>query len=118
VSGGTHDQVWQRDHGDSGGATAALFANAVPYLLFAVAEQTVTSSTAGIFNATTPLWTVMLALTARHQNSVRVALSRHEVGVVQLSTVAFLVYGRDLLVMLLGRTGGAVLAWTGHSGRC
>ena len=30
---------------------AALFANAVPYLLFAVAEQTVSSSTAGIINA-------------------------------------------------------------------
>jgi len=51
-------------------ATAALFANAVPYLLFAVAEQTVDSSTAGIINATTPLWTVLLALAVRHQESV------------------------------------------------
>jgi drug/metabolite transporter (DMT)-like permease len=50
--------------------TAALFANAVPYLLFAVAEQTVNSSTAGIINATTPLWTVTLALAVRHQKSV------------------------------------------------
>ena len=50
--------------------TAALFANAVPYLLFAVAEQTVNSSTAGIINATTPLWTVTLALAVRHQESV------------------------------------------------
>jgi drug/metabolite transporter (DMT)-like permease len=49
---------------------AALFANAVPYLLFAVAEQTVDSSTAGIINATTPLWTVVLALAVRHQTSV------------------------------------------------
>jgi drug/metabolite transporter (DMT)-like permease len=51
-------------------AVAALFANAVPYLLFAVAEQTVNSSTAGIINATTPLWTVVLALAVRHQESV------------------------------------------------
>ena len=51
-------------------AMAALFANAVPYLLFAVAEQTVDSSTAGIINATTPLWTVVLALAVRHQESV------------------------------------------------
>jgi drug/metabolite transporter (DMT)-like permease len=51
-------------------AVAALFANAVPYLLFAVAEQTVDSSTAGIINATTPLWTVLLALAVRHQQSV------------------------------------------------
>jgi drug/metabolite transporter (DMT)-like permease len=50
--------------------TAALFANAVPYLLFAVAEQTVNSSTAGIINATTPLWTATLALAVRHQKSV------------------------------------------------
>lgn len=51
-------------------AVAALFANAVPYLLFAVAEQHVASSTAGIINATTPLWTVALALAVRHQKSV------------------------------------------------
>jgi drug/metabolite transporter (DMT)-like permease len=51
-------------------AVAALFANAVPYLLFAVAEQTVDSSTAGIINATTPLWTVVLALAVRHQKSL------------------------------------------------
>ena len=51
-------------------AVAAVFANAVPYLLFAVAEQTVDSSTAGIINATTPLWTVLLALAVRHQKSV------------------------------------------------
>ena len=51
-------------------AVAALFANAVPYLLFAVAEQTVNSSTAGIINATTPLWTVALALAVRYQKTV------------------------------------------------
>lgn len=51
-------------------AMAALFANAVPYLLFAVAEQSVNSSTAGIINATTPLWTVLLALAIRHQKTV------------------------------------------------
>jgi drug/metabolite transporter (DMT)-like permease len=49
---------------------AALFANAIPYLLFAVAEQSVGSSTAGIINATTPLWTVLLALAVRHQKRV------------------------------------------------
>ena len=53
-------------------AVAALFANAIPYLLFAVAEQSVDSSTAGIINATTPLWTVTLAVAVRHQESVTV----------------------------------------------
>jgi drug/metabolite transporter (DMT)-like permease len=51
-------------------AVVALFANAAPYLLFAVAEQSVNSSTAGIINATTPLWTVVLALAVRHQKAV------------------------------------------------
>lgn len=51
-------------------AVAALFANAWPYLLFAVAEQTVDSSTAGIINALSPLWTVVLALAVRHQKSI------------------------------------------------
>ena len=51
-------------------AIAALFANAAPYLLFAMAEQTVDSSTAGIINATTPLSTVILALAVRQQASV------------------------------------------------
>jgi drug/metabolite transporter (DMT)-like permease len=40
------------------------------YLLFAIAEQHVDSSTAGIINATTPLWTVLLALAVRHQKTV------------------------------------------------
>ena len=50
--------------------TAALFANAAPYLLFAMAEQSVNSSTAGVINATTPLWTVSLALAVRHQEGL------------------------------------------------
>ena len=49
---------------------AALFANAVPYLLFAVAEQTVDSAQAGIINAATPLWTAVLALAVRHQKTI------------------------------------------------
>ena len=52
-------------------AVAALFGNAAPYLLFAVGEQHVASSTAGMLNATTPLWTVVVALATRHQRAVR-----------------------------------------------
>jgi drug/metabolite transporter (DMT)-like permease len=51
-------------------AVAALFGNAIPYLLFAVAEQAVNTSTAGIISATTPLWTLVLALAVRHQKAV------------------------------------------------
>jgi drug/metabolite transporter (DMT)-like permease len=49
---------------------AAVFANAAPYLLFAVGEEHVASSTAGMLNATTPLWTVVVALATRHQRAV------------------------------------------------
>lgn len=45
-------------------AVAALISNAVPYTLFAVAEQTVPSTLAGTINATTPLWTAVIAYTA------------------------------------------------------
>lgn len=51
---------------------AAVFANAAPYLLFALGEQHVASSTAGMLNATTPLWTVVVALAVRHQKAISV----------------------------------------------
>ncbi len=44
---------------------SALIGNAIPYTLFAVAEQSVPSSTAGVINATTPLWTLLLAVAVR-----------------------------------------------------
>lgn len=50
---------------------AALLGNALPYLLFAVGEQTANSSTAGIINATAPLWTIVIALATRHQRTLR-----------------------------------------------
>jgi drug/metabolite transporter (DMT)-like permease len=45
----------------------ALIANIVPYFLFAWAEQTVPSHVAGALNATTPLFTLGIALAAGHQ---------------------------------------------------
>jgi drug/metabolite transporter (DMT)-like permease len=49
---------------------AALFANAAPYLLFAIGEQTVDSALAGILSATTPLWTVLIAVASRHERHI------------------------------------------------
>jgi drug/metabolite transporter (DMT)-like permease len=43
-------------------AVSALIANAIPYTLFAVAQQTVSSGLAGVINATTPLWTLLVAV--------------------------------------------------------
>lgn len=44
-------------------AVAALVANVFPYLLFALGEETVSSSLAGSLNASTPLWTFFLSAT-------------------------------------------------------
>jgi drug/metabolite transporter (DMT)-like permease len=41
---------------------AAFFCNALPFLLFAIGEQTVDSGVAGVLNATTPLFSVLIGL--------------------------------------------------------
>jgi drug/metabolite transporter (DMT)-like permease len=43
---------------------AALVGNAIPYTLFGLGQQTVASNVAGVLNATTPLWTVLIAFAA------------------------------------------------------
>ncbi|MEE1942034.1 DMT family transporter [Streptomyces sp. TRM 70361] len=43
---------------------AAFLLNALPFTLFAYAELTVSSTLAGICNATTPLWSMLLSLAA------------------------------------------------------
>jgi drug/metabolite transporter (DMT)-like permease len=48
-------------------AVAALLANIAPYLLFAVAERRIDSAVAGMINATTPLFTVIIAVLVRHE---------------------------------------------------
>ncbi|MFH8797325.1 DMT family transporter [Streptomyces sp. NPDC017941] len=45
-------------------AVAALLLNALPFSLFAYAELTIPSTLAGICNATSPLWGMLLALVA------------------------------------------------------
>src|SRR5713226_3704115 len=46
---------------------AALVANVVPFALFAYGERQVDSAIAGILNATTPLWTILVALAVRQE---------------------------------------------------
>ncbi|GGN84670.1 multidrug transporter [Streptomyces albiflavescens] len=43
-------------------AVAALFCNAIPFALFALGEQTVDSGLAGVLNATTPLWSLLIGV--------------------------------------------------------
>jgi drug/metabolite transporter (DMT)-like permease len=41
---------------------AALFCNALPFALFSIGEQTVDSGVAGVLNATTPLWSLVIGI--------------------------------------------------------
>jgi drug/metabolite transporter (DMT)-like permease len=57
-------------------AVAAFFCNALPFLLFGIGEQTVDSGVAGVLNATTPLFSLLIGLvigTDRGLTPVRVA---------------------------------------------
>ncbi|MFF3854019.1 DMT family transporter [Micromonospora sp. NPDC002575] len=51
-------------------SVAALVANAIPYTLFGVGERTVDSHLAGVLNATTPLWTALVAFLAGTDRTV------------------------------------------------
>ncbi|MER5192868.1 DMT family transporter [Streptomyces sp. NPDC002755] len=43
-------------------AVAALFCNALPFALFALGEQHLDSGIAGVLNATTPLWSLLIGI--------------------------------------------------------
>ena len=83
---------------------AALFGNAAPYLLFAAGEQHVASSTAGMLNATKPLWTVLVALATRHQRAVT---ARQAAGLVIGFGGAMLIFSPWHAVSGLASTGAA-----------
>ncbi|KAF4408176.1 DMT family transporter [Streptomyces lycii] len=79
-------------------AVAAFFLNALPFSLFSYAELTISSTLAGICNATTPLWGMLLSL---------VALSEDRPG---RRRVAGLGLGFAGVLTVLG-------AWQGFSGQ-
>lgn len=54
-------------------AVAAVVANVIPYTLFNVGEQSIGSNVAGVINATTPLWTLLVALLLRAERGITVA---------------------------------------------
>jgi drug/metabolite transporter (DMT)-like permease len=53
----------------------ALFGNAIPFTLFGLGERSVDSGVAGVLNATTPLWTLLITL---------VIGTEHRLGAVRL----------------------------------
>ncbi|TDC92883.1 DMT family transporter [Saccharopolyspora aridisoli] len=80
-------------------AVAAVFANALPWVLLAVGEQSVESGLAGVLNATTPLWTVLFGLLAGRE-----ALPpRRAAGLL----IGFL----GVLVIFAPWQGGGTLGW-------
>ncbi|MFD6336838.1 DMT family transporter [Streptomyces sp. NPDC060131] len=61
-----------RDRGTWGHLiVAAFFCNALPFFLFGVGEQTVDSSVAGVLNATTPLWSLLIGLALGTERGLR-----------------------------------------------
>ncbi|MFE4640314.1 DMT family transporter [Streptomyces sp. NPDC056730] len=50
---------------------AAFFCNALPFFLFGIGEQTVDSSVAGVLNATTPLWSLLIGLARGTERGLR-----------------------------------------------
>jgi drug/metabolite transporter (DMT)-like permease len=69
--------AWRRRRPKPGGPrmwlhlfVAAFLANALPYTLFGIGEQTVGSSVAGLLNATTPLWTLVAGIAVGGDRSI------------------------------------------------
>ncbi|MDG4823225.1 DMT family transporter [Asanoa sp. WMMD1127] len=50
---------------------AAFFCNALPFALFSVGQQTVDSGVAGVLNATTPLWSLLIGIAVGTERSPR-----------------------------------------------
>ncbi|MER6096053.1 DMT family transporter [Streptomyces sp. NPDC001728] len=54
-------------------AVAAFFCNALPFLLVSAGERTVDSGVAGVLNATTPLWSLLIGLALGTERPLRAA---------------------------------------------
>ena len=50
---------------------AAFFCNALPFALFSIGEQTVDSGVAGVLNATTPLWSLLIGIVIGTERSFK-----------------------------------------------
>ncbi|WP_326558832.1 DMT family transporter [Micromonospora sp. NBC_01796] len=84
-------------------AVAALFANAIPYTLVGFGEQTVGSNVAGVLNATTPLWTVLVAVLAGTDRTVSVGRG---VGIA-------LGFAGTVLIFTPWESAGDIASWGG-----
>jgi drug/metabolite transporter (DMT)-like permease len=69
LRGGRHlprsSKVWGRI------VIAAFFCNALPFAMFSIGEQSVDSGVAGVLNATTPLWSLLIGLAIGTERGLR-----------------------------------------------
>lgn len=82
---------------------AALFGNAIPYLLFGIAEQTISSSAAGVINASAPLWTVLFTVLAYRSGQT----AKNNVWSLALG------FAGVVLIFSPWRYGGEITSWGG-----
>lgn len=100
---------------------AAFFCNALPFALFSVGQRTVDSGVAGVLNATTPLWSVLLGVALGTERAPRpVRLTGLLLGFAGVLTI-FAPWGRaglvsvDSLAILGAAASYAVgFAWMGR----
>jgi len=52
-------------------AVAALFCNALPFAMFSIGQQTIDSGVAGVLNATTPLWSLLIGVAIGSERGLR-----------------------------------------------
>jgi drug/metabolite transporter (DMT)-like permease len=52
-------------------AVAAFFCNALPFAMFSIGQQSIDSGVAGVLNATTPLWSLLIGLITGAERSLR-----------------------------------------------
>ncbi|SCF29003.1 Permease of the drug/metabolite transporter (DMT) superfamily [Micromonospora viridifaciens] len=52
---------------------AAFFCNALPFAMFSIGQQTIDSGVAGVLNATTPLWSLLIGLVIGTERGLRPA---------------------------------------------
>lgn len=64
-------RVWRRRELRRPLVVAALLASVVPFTLFALAQESIAASVAGALNATTPVWSLLVALAVRTQRRAR-----------------------------------------------
>ncbi|MFF4893605.1 DMT family transporter [Micromonospora chersina] len=50
---------------------AAFFCNALPFALFSIGQQTIDSGVAGVLNATTPLWSLLIGVVIGSERGLR-----------------------------------------------